>query len=188
MGRCIWRDNFRRRMHVFADREPVEQAIRFAQIVGVNVPASGPTVDREVLLLAVSISAFAVTNNETIATGLSVPHAPQVDRDKLWLVDSGTGFFGTVDRATGKYEPITFCPGYLRGLSFIGDYAVIGSLLQRMMVLVLNFVESYAARAVSCFAPRGFTPRPTIKPSRTATVRSRPASCSHWTRVVSRQG
>ncbi len=39
---------------------------------------------------------------------------------------SGTGHFGRVDRATGQFEPLTFCPGYLRGLSFVGDYAVVG--------------------------------------------------------------
>lgn len=72
-----------------------------------------------------------VTTNETIVTGLSMPHSPRIYRDKLWLLDSGTGFFGTVDRAAGKFEPIAFCPGYLRGLSFVGDYAVIGSSLQR---------------------------------------------------------
>lgn len=72
-----------------------------------------------------------VTTNETIVTGLSMPHSPRVYRDKLWLLDSGTGFFGMVDLAAGKFEPITFCPGYLRGLSFVGDYAVIGSSLQR---------------------------------------------------------
>jgi hypothetical protein len=26
----------------------------------------------------------------------------------------------------GKFEPLTFCPGYLRGLAFCGDYAVVG--------------------------------------------------------------
>lgn len=72
-----------------------------------------------------------VTTNETIATGLSMPHSPRVYRDKLWLLDSGTGYFGMVDRAAGKFEPIAFCPGYLRGMSFAGDYVVIGSSLQR---------------------------------------------------------
>ncbi len=72
-----------------------------------------------------------VTTNETLVTGLSMPHSPRVYRDKLWLLDSGTGFFRTVDRTAGKFEPIAFCPGYLRGLSFVGDYAVIGSSLQR---------------------------------------------------------
>ena len=67
-----------------------------------------------------------VRTNETIVTGLSMPHSPRVYRDQLWLLDSGTGHFGRVDRSTGQFEPLTFCPGYMRGLSFIGDYAVIG--------------------------------------------------------------
>ncbi len=33
--------------------------------------------------------------------------------------------FGRVDLNTGKFESITFCPGYLRGLTFVGDYAVV---------------------------------------------------------------
>lgn len=53
-----------------------------------------------------------------------MPHSPRVYRDQLWLPDSGTGYFGRVDRSTGKFESLTFCPGYMRGLSFIGDYAV----------------------------------------------------------------
>jgi uncharacterized protein (TIGR03032 family) len=72
-----------------------------------------------------------VTTNETVVTGLSMPHSPRLYRDQLWLLDSGTGYFGRVDRTTGRFEPLTFCPGYLRGLSFVGDYAVIGSSLQR---------------------------------------------------------
>ena len=67
-----------------------------------------------------------VRTNETIVSGLSMPHSPRVYRDQLWLLDSGTGQFGRVDRATGQFEPLTFCPGYLRGLSFVGDYAVVG--------------------------------------------------------------
>lgn len=67
-----------------------------------------------------------VRTNETIVTGLSMPHSPRVYRDQLWLLDSGTGHFGRVDRASGQFEPLTFCPGYLRGLTFVGDYAVVG--------------------------------------------------------------
>ena len=33
---------------------------------------------------------------------------------KLYLHNSGTGYFGYVDLKTGKFEPIAFCPGYLR--------------------------------------------------------------------------
>jgi len=67
-----------------------------------------------------------VRTNETIVSGLSMPHSPRVSRDQLWLLHSGTGHFGRVERSTGQFEPLTFCPGYLRGLSFIGDYAVVG--------------------------------------------------------------
>lgn len=67
-----------------------------------------------------------VRTNQIITTGLSMPHSPRLYRDELWLLNSGTGFFGKIDRATGKFEPLTFCPGYLRGLSFSGDFAIVG--------------------------------------------------------------
>ena len=65
-------------------------------------------------------------SNEVIATGLSMPHSPRWYQDKLWLLNSGTGEFGYVDLATGQFEAVTFCPGYLRGLAFIGKFAVVG--------------------------------------------------------------
>ena len=67
-----------------------------------------------------------VQTNEIIATGLSMPHSPRVYRDKLWLLNSGTGHFGFIDRSTGTFEKVAFCPGYLRGLSFHGDFAIVG--------------------------------------------------------------
>ncbi|MDB5385456.1 MAG: hypothetical protein JWM11_1102 [Planctomycetaceae bacterium] len=67
-----------------------------------------------------------VRTNEIVATGLSMPHSPRVYRDQLWVLNSGTGHFGRIDRYTGKFEALAFCPGYLRGLSFVGDYAVVG--------------------------------------------------------------
>ena len=45
---------------------------------------------------------------------------------RLWLHNSGTGEFGYADLAAGRFEPVVFCPGYLRGLSFHSDYAVMG--------------------------------------------------------------
>lgn len=67
-----------------------------------------------------------VQSNEVVATGLSMPHSPRWYRDKLWLLNSGTGEFGWVDLETGRFEPVAFCPGYLRGLAFQGDFAVVG--------------------------------------------------------------
>ena len=67
-----------------------------------------------------------VRNNRTVLEGLSMPHSPRVHQGKLWLVDSGSGNFGYADLAHGRFEPIAFCPGYARGLAFIGDFAVVG--------------------------------------------------------------
>ena len=72
-----------------------------------------------------------VKANQVVLTGLSMPHSPRLHGGKLWLLDSGTGNFGYVDLQRGKFEPVAFCPGYLRGLSFVGDYAVLGLSLNR---------------------------------------------------------
>jgi uncharacterized protein (TIGR03032 family) len=66
-----------------------------------------------------------VESGEIISRGYSMPHSPRWYRDRLWLVNSGTGEFGFVDLAKGIFEPIAFCPGYLRGLAFVGDYALV---------------------------------------------------------------
>ncbi|QXE24283.1 hypothetical protein B6N60_02987 [Richelia sinica FACHB-800] len=67
-----------------------------------------------------------VENNEVILTGLSMPHSPRWYRDKLWLLNSGRGEFGYADLERGVFEPVTFCPGYQRGLAFHGDFTVVG--------------------------------------------------------------
>ncbi len=72
-----------------------------------------------------------IAQNEIIATGLSMPHSPRLKDGILYLLNSGTGEFGTLDPKTGKFEAIAFCPGYARGLTFVGDHAVIGLSLPR---------------------------------------------------------
>jgi uncharacterized protein (TIGR03032 family) len=67
-----------------------------------------------------------VTSNEIVASGLSMPHSPRLYDGKLWLLNSGTGEFGTVDPVDGTFTSVCFCPGYARGLAFTGRYAVIG--------------------------------------------------------------
>lgn len=65
-------------------------------------------------------------SQEIIVKGLSMPHSPRWYRDRLWLLNSGTGEFGYVDLQTGTFEAIAFCPGYLRGLAFWGEFAIVG--------------------------------------------------------------
>lgn len=72
-----------------------------------------------------------VDTNEIVCSGLSMPHSPRFHDGKLWLLNSGTGYFGYADMETGKFEPVTFCPGYLRGLSFHGRFAIVGLSKQR---------------------------------------------------------
>jgi uncharacterized protein (TIGR03032 family) len=67
-----------------------------------------------------------IPEGRVIASGLSMPHSPRLYRGRLWLHNSGTGHFGSIDPGGGRFEPLAFCPGYLRGLAFVGDYAVVG--------------------------------------------------------------
>ena len=67
-----------------------------------------------------------ISSNEIILTGLSMPHSPRWYRDKLWLLNSGTEEFGYADIERGVFEPVAFCPGYMRGCAFSGDFAIVG--------------------------------------------------------------
>lgn len=70
-------------------------------------------------------------SDEIVATGFSMPHSPRWHDDALWVHDSGSGMFGKLDIDTGKFESVAFCPGYLRGLDFVGNFAIVGVSKQR---------------------------------------------------------
>lgn len=72
-----------------------------------------------------------VETGHPIITGLSMPHAPRIYRDRLWVLDSGTGRFGYFDNLRSQFVPIVFCPGFLRGLTFSKDYAIVTTSLPR---------------------------------------------------------
>ncbi len=65
-----------------------------------------------------------VQTQEIVAQGLSMPHSPRWYQGRLWLLNSGRGEFGYLDDS--QFHPICFCPGYLRGLAFYEDYAILG--------------------------------------------------------------
>ncbi|MEO8606099.1 MAG: TIGR03032 family protein, partial [bacterium] len=67
-----------------------------------------------------------VEDSEIVVDTLSMPHSPRVYRDQLWVLNSGSGEVGYVDRAAGRFEPVAFCPGFLRGMALHGDYAIVG--------------------------------------------------------------
>ncbi|MEN0000814.1 MAG: TIGR03032 family protein [Pseudomonadota bacterium] len=70
-----------------------------------------------------------IEKNEIVCEGLSMPHSPRMYQGELWLLNSGTGELGVVafdKKGKGKFEPRVFCPGFLRGLSFINGLAFVG--------------------------------------------------------------
>lgn len=66
-----------------------------------------------------------IHSDEIVAEGLSMPHSPRVHNGKLWVVNSGTGEIGWIERKTRSFRPVAFCPGFIRGLAFVGDYAIV---------------------------------------------------------------
>ena len=108
-----------------------------------------------------------VASGEIVARGLSMPHSPRWYRDRLWLVNSGTGEFGTVDLATGQFEPIAFCPGYLRGLAFVGDYAVVTLSKPRHVTFHGLALDDQLKRARGRAAVRPASDRPANRHDRT---------------------
>jgi len=67
-----------------------------------------------------------VTTDEIVLDGLSMPHSPRWHEGRLWMLDSGTGRLLLVDPAGRQSTTVCELPGYLRGLCFVGPYAVVG--------------------------------------------------------------
>lgn len=67
-----------------------------------------------------------IDTDEIVCEGLSMPHSPRWHNGKLWVLNAGTGYLGWVDFEKKAFVPFTFCPGFLRGLSMIGNVAAVG--------------------------------------------------------------
>lgn len=72
-----------------------------------------------------------VATNAIVTEKLSMPHSPRWFNGGLWVLNSGTGYIGTVDLQSGAFEPRAFCPGFLRGLAFHNGHAIVGLSLPR---------------------------------------------------------
>lgn len=64
--------------------------------------------------------------NQIIADGMSMPHSPRWYKNRLWVLESGSGQLVTVDETTGQRTVVADVPGFCRGMDFIDRYAVIG--------------------------------------------------------------
>ena len=67
-----------------------------------------------------------IQTNEIVCEGLSMPHSPRWANGKLWVLNAGTGELGWVDFDTKSFVPLAFFPGFLRGLSIVGNTAAVG--------------------------------------------------------------
>jgi len=72
-----------------------------------------------------------ITTNDIVCDGLSMPHSPRWHGERLWLLEAGSGWLGYVDPSSGRFERLTFCGGYPRGLAIVGNHAVVGLSLPR---------------------------------------------------------
>ncbi|MBS0123122.1 TIGR03032 family protein [Thetidibacter halocola] len=67
-----------------------------------------------------------VDSGAIVGSGLSMPHSPRWHDGTLYVLQSGSGEFGRMDLATGRFEPICFLPGFARGIALTGTHAIIG--------------------------------------------------------------
>ncbi|GAB4379947.1 MAG: hypothetical protein Kow00121_35140 [Elainellaceae cyanobacterium] len=67
-----------------------------------------------------------VETQELLLQGLSIPHSPRWYQDHLWLLNSGTGELWKLDPDTWQPQVVCALPGFGRGLSFVGNYALVG--------------------------------------------------------------
>ncbi|MDJ0655175.1 MAG: TIGR03032 family protein [Xanthomonadales bacterium] len=66
-----------------------------------------------------------VSNNEVLAASLCMPHSPRWHEGRLWFLSSGAGqLMCTVPGDSPQV--VAEVPGFARGLSFVGRYALIG--------------------------------------------------------------
>lgn len=67
-----------------------------------------------------------VAENKTIVSGLCMPHSPRWHDGRWWLCNSGVGGLETFEPATGQRTTVSELPGFTRGLTLVGDVAVVG--------------------------------------------------------------
>jgi uncharacterized protein (TIGR03032 family) len=63
--------------------------------------------------------------HRTVAEGLDQPRAPRLYRNRLWVLESGSGALGWIDCERRRFEHFAQLPGVARGLRFVGDHALV---------------------------------------------------------------
>jgi uncharacterized protein (TIGR03032 family) len=91
-----------------------------------------------------------IDDDAILAEGLSMPHSPRVAGAAVYLLESGRGALVRIDRASGRREDVTFCPGFARGLALVAHYAIITISLPRAAAFEgLPVAEAMTARGAT---------------------------------------
>jgi uncharacterized protein (TIGR03032 family) len=67
-----------------------------------------------------------VATGAVLAEGLSMPHSPRWAGDRLLVLESGRGRLLAIGPDGGPPEVICALPGYARGMTVVGRFAVVG--------------------------------------------------------------
>ena len=55
-----------------------------------------------------------------------MPHSPRLNKNRVWLLNSGHGQLNNVDPRTGTLSTVAHLPGYTRGLAMAENLAFVG--------------------------------------------------------------
>jgi len=91
-------------------------------------------------------------SDAVVARELALPVAPRLHDGRLWLGEAASGLFGFIHLDNSTFEEVAFCPGWLAGLAFVDNFAVVTTSTARngrgMGGLPLEHnLESYNAKA-----------------------------------------
>jgi len=88
---------------------------------------------------------FSGGTRDVVLRGLTCPHSPRLEEDRLWLCNSGHGEVGI---ATSTFEMVARIPGFTRGLAFHGDYVFVG--LSRVIAQYEPYAPGVDAATSEC--------------------------------------
>jgi uncharacterized protein (TIGR03032 family) len=67
-----------------------------------------------------------VPTGRVLVRGLSLPHSPRVDGDRVFFLHSGRGELAAADPVTGQVFGVAALPGVARGMAIHGGFAFVG--------------------------------------------------------------
>jgi uncharacterized protein (TIGR03032 family) len=67
-----------------------------------------------------------VETNETIISGLAMPHSPRIFNGELYVLLSATGELVKINTENGTYDVVTKIGGFVRGMDLYQDYLFVG--------------------------------------------------------------